>query len=108
MLKIDITDSPDERGWSLHGGLAGEWATELKLAWRKVRHQGDTHKCVIDLTQVTHIDRSGETVLAEMMAQGAEFVAKDLYTKGLLRRLRAESTRSRVAKRREDRKGKGG
>jgi hypothetical protein len=45
---------------------------------------------------VTSIDRTGEAVLAEIMSQGAEFIAGDVYTEHLLRNLRNELKRSRM------------
>ena len=40
---------------------------------------------IVDLIEVTSIDRNGEAVLAEIMSQGAEFIFGDVYTKHLLR-----------------------
>ena len=96
MLKITITDLSDEQRWSLQGQLVGQWAAELKSTWRKARHAGDTRRCIVELIEVTSIDRNGEAVLAEIMSQGAKFIASDVYTKHLLRNLRSELKRSRV------------
>ena len=96
MLKITINDLPDEQRWSLQGQLVGQWAAELKSTWREARHAGDTRRCIVDLIEVTSIDRSGEAVLTEIMSQGAEFIASDVYTKHLLRNLRSELKRSRM------------
>ena len=96
MLKITINDLPDEQRWSLQGQLVGQWAAELKSTWREARHAGDTRRCIVDLIEVTSIDRNGEAVLAEIMSRGAEFIASDVYTKHLLRNLRSELKRSRM------------
>jgi hypothetical protein len=61
---------------------------ELESTWRKTRNPGDTRRCIVDLTEMTAIDRSGEAALAEIMTQGVEFIASDVYTKHLLRNLR--------------------
>jgi ABC-type transporter Mla MlaB component len=66
------------------GQLVGQWAAELKSTWREQRHAGDTRRCIVELTEVTSIDRKGEAVLAEIMRQGAEFIASDVYTNHLL------------------------
>jgi hypothetical protein len=50
---------------------------------------------------VTFVDQTGEAVLAEIMSQGAELVASDVYTKHLLRNLSSESKRIRM-KRKQD------
>lgn len=96
MLRIAITDLPDEQRWSLHGQLVGEWTTELESTWRKTRGAGDPRRCVVELIEVTSIDRSGETILAEMLSQGTEFISGDVYTEYLLRNLRSELKRSRM------------
>ena len=96
MLKIAITDLPDEQRWSLQGQLVGQWAAELMATWREAHHAGDIRRSIVDLIEVTSIDRNGEAVLAEIMSQGAEFISGDVYTKHLLRNLRSELKRSRM------------
>lgn len=96
VLKITITDLPDEQRWSLQGQLVGQWAAELQSRWREAHHAEDTRKCIVELIEVTSIDRNGETVLAGIMVDSAQFVASDVYTKHLLRKLRGELKRSRM------------
>ena len=96
MLKITITDLPDEQRWSLQGQLVGEWAVELQSTWRKAHHAGDTGRSIVELIEVISIDRNGEAVLAEIMSQGAQCIAGDVYTKHLLRNLRSALKRSGV------------
>jgi hypothetical protein len=96
VLKINITESPEEQRWSLEGCLVSDWATELGTTWKRLHGAGDTRRCVVELTDVTFIGRSGEAVLAEMMGQGAEFIARDVYTKHLLLKLRGQQRRNRA------------
>ena len=102
MLKIIITDSVDAQRWSLQGRLVGQWAAELRSAWREARRGGDTRRCVIELIDVTFTDQSGEDVLAEIMSDGAEFIASDVYTKHLLANLRSALKRTRAGKRKQE------
>ena len=88
MLKITITDLLDEQRWSLQGRLVGQSAAELRSAWR-ARRGLDALTCLVELIDVTFIDRSGEDVLAEIMSDGAEFIASDVYTTHLLSNLRS-------------------
>src|SRR6267154_2373889 len=74
VLKIAITDLPDKQRWSLQGQLVGQWAAELKSTWREAHHAGDTRRCILELIEVTFIDRDGEAVLAEIMSEGAECI----------------------------------
>ena len=102
MLKITITDLSDEQRWSLQGRLIGEWAAELKSRWREARQAGDTRRCIVELIEVSSIDRDGEAVLAEFMSQGVEFIASDVYTKHLLQNLRGDLERSRMKEKQDD------
>ncbi len=102
MLKITITDLPDEQRWSLQGQLVGQWVAELKSSWREAHQAEDTRRCIVELIEVTSIDRNGEAVLAEIMTQGAEFVASDVYTKHLLRNLRSEMKHRRMKGKQDD------
>ena len=90
-----MTNSPEEQKWSLQGQLVGQWAAELRSTWRKERVAGDARRCIVELTEVTSIDRNGQEALSEIMSQGAEFISGDVYTKHLLQNLRSELERSR-------------
>src|SRR5207245_2662593 len=72
-----MTNSPEEQRWSLQGQLVGQWAAELRSTWRKAQIVGDTRKCIVELIEVTSIDRNGEEALSEIMSQGAEVNATE-------------------------------
>ena len=97
-----MTNSPEEQRWSLQGQLVGQWAAELRSTWRKAQVAGETRKCIVELTEVTSIDRDGEDALSEIMRHGGEFIASDVYTKHLLQNLRSELERSRVKEKQDD------
>jgi len=49
---------------------------------------GDIRKCIVELIEVTAIDRNAKTVLfSGIMSHGAEFIRQRLYTKHLLQKL---------------------
>ena len=102
MLRITMTNSPEEQRWSLQGQLVGQWAAELRSTWRNAQVGRDSRKRIVELTEVTSIDRNGEEVLSEIMSHGGEFVASDVYTKHLLQNLRSELERSRVKEKQDD------
>jgi len=87
MLRIAIRSTEDEDTWILEGCLAGQVVDELSDAWKKTRGERHARKSVVDLVDVTFVDERGETALAEMMVDGAEFVVRGLYTKSLLESL---------------------
>jgi ABC-type transporter Mla MlaB component len=102
VLKITITDLDDEQRWSLQGQLVGQWATELESTWREAHTIVGKRRCIVDLIEVTSIDRNGEAILAEIMSQGAEFISGDVYTEHLLRNLRHNVKRSLMKRKKED------
>ena len=87
MLRIAIRRIPDQDTWILEGRLAGQLVEELSEAWNKTRDERRGRKSVVDLVNVTFVDERGERALAEIMADGAEFVVRGVYTKGLLESL---------------------
>ena len=94
MLRITVSENASERRWVLQGRLTGPSIEELITNWRANRDCPSTQKCIVDLNDVTFIDRDGEQVLSMMIEEGATFVANGLYTKHLL-----ESLSARVASR---------
>lgn len=80
MLRVTTTDSPVEQRWSLQGQLIEPWVSELKASWRQQRRLRKDRKCVVDLNQVTLIDKSGEQMLRVMMDSGADLIASGVYT----------------------------
>jgi hypothetical protein len=91
MLRITHKETETEQRWTLCGQLAGPWVVELRACWER-RRQNDAH-AVVDLSDVTFIDESGEQLLSEMRRGGAEFVAGGVDTKHLLQNLKAKGER---------------
>jgi len=90
MLKITNSVTVDEERWILSGQLAGAWVAELRSNWDLVRDRSGGRRYVIDLRDVTLIDESGEGLLGELRNDGAEFVAKGVYTKHILENLKSK------------------
>ena len=91
MLKITITNTAKEEKWILQGRLVAPWVKELKANWNRARRIAQKGKCIVNLDEVTFIDKSGERMLRCMSRQGAQLVASDVYVKHVLRRLRGKS-----------------
>lgn len=90
MLRITITESESEQRWILHGRLTSNSIDELVQNWQASRERSPIGNCIVDLNEVTSIDKDGELVLLKMMRDGAQFVASGLYTKHLLESLSAQ------------------
>lgn len=89
MFRITVVETSSEERWILQGQLTGEFATELSANWRKSLNQCSGRLRLVDLDEVTLIDRCGEEVLLEMIRQHASFVASGVYTRHLLQELQA-------------------
>jgi len=91
MLRITVTEGASEQRWVLQGRLTGRSVEELTTNWHiKRRDRLPTQSCIVDLNEITSIDKDGEQVLLMMIRDGAKFVATGLYTKHLLESLLAE------------------
>ena len=84
MLKITRTETSTEETWILQGRLVGLWVSELRRCWKKT-HRTDTNlKCIVDLNDVTLVDREGERLLRTMSKAGVQFIARGIYIRHLL------------------------
>jgi len=79
MLRITIAETVTEQRWTLEGRLVQPWISELKSNWARTGTARRERKCVLDLTGVTFIDKSGEKVLAAFFKEGAELIATGTY-----------------------------
>ena len=93
MLRITPAQTETEQRWTLCGQLTGPWVDELRACWEHGRHVAIEARTVVDLTDVTFIDESGEKLLSEMRREGVEFVAAGVETKHLLKHLNAKGER---------------
>lgn len=81
MLRITIAETLSEQRWTLEGRLVQPWISELHATWTKTETTRRERKCVVDLTGVTFIDKSGEKALTELFKEGAELIATGIYTR---------------------------
>jgi len=81
MLRITIAETLSEQKWTLEGRLVQPWISELKSCWTQTQTARRERKCVVDLTGVTFIDKSGEKALTELCREGAELIAAGVYTR---------------------------
>jgi len=84
LLRITLNDQEGTKSLRLDGRITGPWAQEFERVWREIRPTLDSKKFVVDLRGVTHMDRHGQRVLADIHQQtGAEFLADSPMTKFL-------------------------
>jgi hypothetical protein len=93
VLRITYAQTETEQRWTLCGQLTGPWVAELRECWELRRQDPARPRTIVDLSDVTFIDESGEKLLSEMRTSEAEFVARGVDTKYLLENLRAKGER---------------
>jgi hypothetical protein len=87
MLRITIAETLTEQRWTLEGRLVQPWISELKSNWTRTETARRERKCVVDLTAVTFIDKSGEKALAELSKGGAQLIATGCYTRHVVQNI---------------------
>ena len=93
MLKITRTETAAEEKWTLQGRLEGLWVSELRRSWKKAHRTDNTLKCIVDLNDVTSLDRRGERALIELSKEGAELIATGIYMRHVLHNIERKKSR---------------
>jgi ABC-type transporter Mla MlaB component len=73
LLYFSYYRSDEGEQWKLGGQLSGAWVDELRSVWKRIRQQVRRAHTVVDLKEVTLIDRAGKQLLLEMQGDGADF-----------------------------------
>jgi outer membrane protein TolC len=87
MLKIRFSATPSEERWTLHGRLTAPWVQELRTCWKKNHGRDKQRACIVDLNEITFIDKSGERLLRVLVREGAQCIATGVYIKHVLEQL---------------------
>src|SRR3984957_7906373 len=90
MLKIRFSETPSEERWTLHGRLTAPWVRELRTLWKKNHRRDKQRVCIVDLNEITFIDKSGERLLRHLVREGAQCIATGVYVKHVLQQLAAK------------------
>jgi ABC-type transporter Mla MlaB component len=96
MMRITILDDQAEQRLVVEGKLAERFVAELESAWEQARQDAGSRPIVVDLTEVTRIDRKGEAALVAMVAEGARLTAKGIYWEYVVKQLLSEARRARA------------
>src|SRR6266849_2544731 len=81
-------ETATDRRWIVQGRLVGPWVSELRTTWKRAHKSQDKRACIIDLNDVTFIDKSGERLLRAMCKKGAQLIARGLYVKHVLEQVK--------------------
>ena len=86
MLKISVIEGRGQRRVIVEGKLIAPWVAELRTACEQARADLEDRELIIDLKNVTAINREGENALLELMKQRVKFRC-GVFTKHILREL---------------------
>jgi anti-anti-sigma regulatory factor len=87
MLRISTIDTRFQRRLVLEGKLVEPWLGELREVCRNSSQTLEGRKLVIDLTDVTVISSEAESILSDLMQQGAKFSCGGVLIKHVLKQL---------------------
>jgi len=87
MLKISFSEIPTEEKWILEGRLTEPWVRELRTSWKKNHRTAKERACIVDMNEITFVDKSGERLLRAMVIEGAQCIASGIYIKHILENL---------------------
>jgi outer membrane protein TolC len=87
MLKISFSEIPTEEKWILEGRLTEPWVRGLRTSWKRNHRTAKERACIVDLNEITFVDKSGERLLRAMVREGAQCVASGIYIKHILENL---------------------
>jgi outer membrane protein TolC len=91
MLKISFSEIPTEEKWILGGRLTEPWVRELRTSWKGNHRTAKERACIVDLNEITFVDKSGERLLRAMVREGAQCIASGIYIKHILENLTTKS-----------------
>src|SRR5260370_38763169 len=81
-------ETATDRRWIVQGRLVGPWVSELRTAWKRAHRGSDKPPCIIDLNDVTSIDKSGARLLRAMSKKGAQLMARGLHVNHVVEHLK--------------------
>lgn len=95
MLRVEFQDSINATVIRVTGPFIGRAATNAQGLMSQCRVPS---KLIVDLSEVTVVDRIGEQVLSWLGQLGAKFVARTIYAAKTCQRLGLPSLRKRAAR----------
>lgn len=93
MLKISTREREGSVTFVLEGRLCGAWATEAELAWSRLLSTIGDQEILLDLGDVTFVDRAGEVLLASMLERGTKVRASGVMISHLVQEVQQKVSR---------------
>ena len=94
MLKIRFSETPSEERWILYGRLTGPRVRELRASWKEKHRRDKQRACIVELSEITFIDKSGKRFLRLLVKEGAQCIATGDHTEHVLEKVAAKGSGS--------------
>jgi anti-anti-sigma regulatory factor len=90
MMKIQANDLGDRLILEVEGRLAGVFVPELEQCWRAALAIRPDRKVLVDLRDVTCVDRAGRSLLQSMHCGGVLFLRAGISIQDILEQIMEE------------------
>jgi anti-anti-sigma regulatory factor len=87
MMKIQVIELDDRLILEVEGRLAGAFVPELENCWNLARAGRPERRILVDLKNVTCVDRSGRSLLQVMHHEGAGFLRAGIAIQDILEQI---------------------
>jgi len=87
MMKIQVNELDERLILEVEGRLAGAFVPELENCWKSARANQPSRKIVVDLKDVTCVDRAGRSLLQLMHCNGVGFLRAGIATQDILEQI---------------------
>jgi len=99
MLRIETDQADDQLTLRVAGRLCGPCVAALEQCWQEGRSRSPAGKRVLDLSDVTSIDRAGWCLLRLMHRDGVEIAGKGLANQTILDELECDGLKDKEEQR---------
>jgi len=90
MMKIQVNELGDQLILEVEGRLAGVFVPELEQCWRTSLAIRPDRKVLVDLKDVTCVDRAGRSLLHLMHCEGVLFLRAGMAIQDILEQIMEE------------------
>jgi anti-anti-sigma regulatory factor len=87
MMKIQMNERGERLIIEVEGRLAGAFVPELENCWKAARGIRPSRMIVVDLKNITCVDRAGRSLLQQMYWNGAGFLGAGMATQDILEQI---------------------
>jgi len=98
MIRVSQIHEDEQQRLLVEGMLSGEWVDVLEGCWLEAPRTPDGAPLRIDLSGVTYVDDKGRELLARLIRDGAELLARGVMTRALIEEITEKFAKARNGK----------